>query len=112
MTDARSAWKGLGEQLTTLGGKLGAHYQDQHAADGEQAAPKDGDAIARAGDAVHTAVGAAGAAAKDEAVKADVKHVGRSFLGALDATFQEVSGEIRKAVDRSSSRPGDDKKPQ
>jgi hypothetical protein len=102
MTDARSAWNETSEQLTALGAKLGAHYEKQHGKDGEQARAQTEDAIKRLGEAVQDAFEAVGAAARDEAVRQDVKQVGRSLVGALDVTFREVSHEIRKVLDRSS----------
>jgi hypothetical protein len=103
MTDARSAWNETGEQLTALGAKLGAHYQAQHGTDGEKARAQTEEAIKRLGEAVQDAFDAVGTAARDEAVRQDVKQVGRSLIGALDVTFREVSNEIRKVLDRSST---------
>jgi hypothetical protein len=103
MTDAKSAWNDTGEQLTALGSKLGAHFEKQRAADGEQARAETKEAIKRLGGAVQDAFDAVGAAAKDEAVRQDVKQVGRSLISALDVTFREVSDEVKKAFDRSST---------
>ena len=47
---------------------------------------------------------AMGAAAKDQAVKDDVRHVGQSLTVALGATFSEISEELRKRA----RRPGDE----
>jgi hypothetical protein len=101
MTDAKSAWKGLGAQLTNLGGKLGAHYEDQHKAADDQPKPQNEEPLKRLGKVAQDAVGAAGAAAKDDSVKQDVKQVGRSLLGALDVTVRQVSDEVRKTVDKN-----------
>jgi hypothetical protein len=102
MTDARSAWSETGEQLTALGSKLGAHFENQRGPDGESAREQTQEAIKRLGDAVKDAFDAVGAAARDEAVQQDVKQVGRSLVGALDVTFRQVSEEVRKAFDRSA----------
>jgi hypothetical protein len=102
MTDAKSAWIDTGEQLTALGTKLGAHYEKQHAKDGEQPPTQPDDTIKRLGEAVQDAFEAVGAAARDEAVRQDVKQVGRSLIGALDVTIREVSHEVRKVFDRAS----------
>ena len=107
MTDARSAWSETGEQLTALGSKLGAHFENQRGPDGESAREQTQEAIKRLGDAVKDAFDAVGAAARDEAVKQDVKQVGRSLVGALDVTFRQVSEEVRKAFDRSDSTSAD-----
>ena len=103
MTDARSAWSETGEQLTALGSKLGAHFENQRGPDGESAREQTQEAIKRLGDAVKDAFDAVGAAARDEAVKQDVKQVGRSLVGALDVTFRQVSDEVRKAFDRPAT---------
>ena len=101
MTDAKAAWNDTGEQLTALGSKLGAHYENQRGADRQSAREQTQEAIKKLGDAVKDAFEAVGAAARDEAVKQDVKQVGRSLVGALDVTFRQVSEEVRKAFDRS-----------
>lgn len=103
MTDAKTAWNTTGEQLTALGSKLGAHFERQRGTDGEQARAQTDEAIKRLGNAIQDAFDAVGAAAKDEAVRQDVKHVGRSLVEALDVTFREVSDEVRKAFDRSAT---------
>jgi hypothetical protein len=100
MTEARSAWTETGEQLTALSAKLKAHYEEHRGPDGEQARAQTEEAIKRLGTAVQEAVGTA---ARDEAVRQDVKQVGRSLVGALDLTFKEVSTELRKAFDRSTT---------
>lgn len=101
MTDARSAWNTTGEQLTQLGQKLGAHYESQRDPEGQQARAQTEEAIKRLGGAIQDAFEAVGAAAKDDAVRQDVKQVGRSLVGALDVTFREVSEEVRKAFDKT-----------
>jgi len=109
MTDAKSAWHETSEQLTALGSRLGAHYEKQRAADGEQGRAQTDEAIKRLGNAIQDAFDAVGAAAKDDAVRQDVKQVGRSLITALDVTFREVSDEVRKVFDRSSTEsPGNE----
>jgi hypothetical protein len=103
MTEARSAWNETGEQLTALSAKLKAHYEEHRGPDGEQARAQTEEAIKRLGTAVQDAFEAVGTAARDETVRQDVKQVGRSLVGALDLTFKEVSTELRKAFDRSTT---------
>jgi hypothetical protein len=98
MTDAKSAWSTTGEQVSALGSKLGGHFEKKQAEEKERAGEQGGDdALKRIGGVVQGAVGAVGAAAKDEGVREDLKKVGRSLFGALDATFREASTEVRKA---------------
>jgi len=116
MTDARSAWSETGEHLSALGSRLGAHFEQQREPDdlaglgdeGEKPRSPAGDTIKKVGDAAQAAFEAAGAAARDQSVRDDAKQVGRSLLGALDATFREVSAEVRKVVDRNTK---DDESP-
>jgi hypothetical protein len=103
MTDPKAAWSETGEQLTALAAKLGAHYEQKHGMDKDKAREETQAALKRLGVAVQDAFEAVGAAARDEAVRHDVKSVGTSLLGALDATFRQVSGEIRKRTSGSSS---------
>jgi hypothetical protein len=107
MTDAqdvRTAWRQTGDQLSGLGLKLKLHYEEQRGTDaaGEQVRAQDElkDAVRKLGAAVQDAVDAMGAAAKDQAVKEDVRSVGRSLKDALGVTFAEISDELGKAFDR------------
>ena len=58
------------------------------------------DAFHRLADAIDDAFGAVGKAAKDPAVKDDVKAVGQALIDALGTTFSQVGGEVRKVVHR------------
>ena len=104
MADVRTAWKQAGEQLSGLGLKLKLHYEEQRGsdADGEQVRAQDEvkEAVRKLGMAVQDAVDALGAAARDQAVKDDVREVGRSLKDALGVTFTEISDELGKAFDR------------
>ena len=104
MADVRTAWKQAGEQLSGLGLKLRLHYDEQRGtdADGEQVRAQDEvkEAVRKRGMAVQDAVDALGAAARDQAVKDDVREVGRSLKDALGVTFTEISDELGRAFDR------------
>jgi len=106
MADVRTAWTQAGDQLSGLGHKLKVHYEAQRGTDetGEQTRAQDDvkDAVRKLGVAVQDAVDAMGAAARDQAVKDDVKDIGRSLRGALGVTFSEISDELGKAF----SKPG------
>jgi len=110
MADSRSAWNDAGERLSGLGLKLKLHYEQQRGEEGEQARSEVEGAVKRLADAVQDAFEAMGVAAKDQAVREDVKQVGQSLTDALNATFAEVSEEVRKAFSRptgpSSSASG------
>jgi len=102
MADSRSAWNDAVERLSGLGLKLKLHYEQQRGEEGEQARSDVEGAVKRLGEAVQDVFEAMGAAAKDTAVRADVKEVGQSLTDALNATFAEVSEEMRKAFSRST----------
>jgi len=97
MTDTRASWNDVGAQLNELGLKLQLHLE-QAAAEGREDEAKIKDALRAIGDAVEQAFGALGAAAKDDAVREDVKEVGGAVRDALDATFAELGERFRSVV--------------
>jgi hypothetical protein len=105
MTDVRSAWKDAGDRFATLGASLKAHYEEQRGEDGESTKKELGEAAKQFTGAIQDAVDALVAAAKDPAVKDDVRKVGASLTGALSATFAEVSDDVRRLADKSTTEP-------
>lgn len=110
----RRAWEDAGEALSGLGLKLKLHYEQQRdevvdppgiefdAAEKESVET----AAAKFGAALQDVFDALGEASKDDAVKVDVKNVGRTLSDALSVTFAEVSDDVRKAFDsRKDSGP-------
>jgi hypothetical protein len=98
MTDTRTSWAELTQQLNELGLKLQLHFE-QAAADGEHEDEDEvKDALRAVGAAVEQAFTALGAAARDDAVRQDVKDVGRSVVETLDATFAELGDRFRSVV--------------
>jgi hypothetical protein len=104
MTDVKSAWKDAGERFAALGASLKAHYGEQRGSDEESTKQEMGEATKRFTGAIQDAVDALGAAAKDPAVKEDVRKVGTSLVSALSATFAEVSDDLRRIAERDTSR--------
>jgi len=100
MTDVRAAWNEAGERLQGLGASLKHHYEQQRGEDAGQTKEQVGDAFKKVGDALQSAFEALGAAAKDPAVKEDVKQTGKSVAAALTVTFSELSDDVRKAFDK------------
>jgi len=100
MADTKAAWDDAGRKLSGLGGKLKQHYEQQRGAESEQAKAEVEDAVKRLADVLEDAFDAIGAAAKDPAVKDDVKQVGRSLTDALGASFADLSEEVRAAFQR------------
>ncbi|MGI8693760.1 MAG: hypothetical protein ACR2JK_12820 [Geodermatophilaceae bacterium] len=100
MDNMRLTWNEAADKLGGLGLKLKLHYEEQQGADRDASRAEVQSAVQRLGDAVQVAFEAMGAAAKDDAVKEDVKQVGQALTDALRATFNEVSGEVRGALKR------------
>jgi len=100
MDNVRSTWNETADKLGGLGLKLKLHYEEQQGADRETVRAEVQSAVQRLGDAVQAAFEALGAAAKDDAVKDDVKQVGQALTDALRATFNQASGEIREVLKR------------
>lgn len=97
MTDAKSAWRDTSERFSSLGTKLKLHYEQQRGADADQSKAEVRDALHKLTGALEDAFEAIGTAARDDAVKSDVKQVGQSLVSALGATFSEVSAEVQRA---------------
>jgi hypothetical protein len=106
MTDVKSAWNDAGERLGGLGRRLKGHYEVKRGDDPEQVGAELKEAVKKLSVAVQDAFEAVGAAAKDQAVKDDVRQVGQSLTVALGATFTEISEDLRKALKRSSAEQG------
>jgi chromosome segregation ATPase len=103
MTDAKSAWHEASERLGSLGTRLKTHYEQQRGQDVDQAKAEVREALHRLTGALDDAFDAIGTAARDDAVKSDVKQVGQSLVAALGATFSEVSAEVQRTF---ASRTG------
>ena len=99
MTDARASWNEVGDQLNQLGLKLPLHFE-QAAAEGREDEAKVKEALEAVGDAVEQAFDTLGAVTRDEAVRDDVKDVGRSVVDALDVTLSELGERFRSVVKR------------
>ena len=97
--EIKTAWSEAGERLSGLGARLKQHYSDHQGAEQEQSGAEVKEAVKRLGDAVQDAFETFGTAAKDEAVKQDVKEVGQSVASALGATFSVIGDEVRRAFD-------------
>ena len=97
MTEPRQAWEQVGENLSGLGVKLKEHLNQELSDDDEE---KVASALKRLGDAIEETVDAIGNAAKDPAVKDDVKTLGKSFFEALSVTVELAGEKVRDAVEK------------
>lgn len=95
MTGVQSTWGELADRLEALALKLKLHLEQTH--DGEVP-----EALGRLRKSVEDAFDAAGNAVKDEAVRADVREVGRLLGDAVSTTLTKVSDDVRDAMARKS----------
>ena len=117
MAELSDGWKQLAGRAEALGLKLKLHLE-QEAADGNDGT--DADESSESGSTkgllddmakkLQDAFDSIGAAAKDPAVREDVKDLGNLFKDAVTETFSSVSSEVgetmKRATDRSSSDDG------
>ena len=107
MSDTRSKWGEAAGRLGQLGGKVKRHYDQQHRHEDEESTPaaaatgnRVNDTAAKLAATAKDVVGALGAAAKDPQVKGDVRDVGRSLAGAVEATSTQISDQAQRAWHR------------
>ena len=104
-TEVRTAWSKVGDELSGLGLKLKYHIQE------ESADEEDGDevkaALKRLADAIEDTADAAGNAAKDPAVREDVKNAGQSLMTPLATTVNEAVKACRSSSTATSKKPDD-----
>jgi len=100
--ETKQAWNEVASEFSGLGLKLKLHLEaaraDRDAQDdvGHRVVP----ALDRLARAIDDAFDAVGEAAKDEAVREDVRKVGRTLSDALGATFSEVGDDLNRFMER------------
>lgn len=131
MSDAKESWDNVSAKASSLGLKLKLHLAQARGAEEGPAGATDAgpateaaegaaateaeskeardvkDAFRRLADAIDDAFGAVGNAAKDPAVKEDVKAMGQALVEALGTTFSQVGDEVRKVVHRKGDKAGE-----
>jgi hypothetical protein len=93
MTNVEGTWREVGQRLEALGLKLKLHFAQARDDEGAEA-------VERLRSDIESAFEAAGNAVKDDAVRGDVREVGRLFADAVGATLEKLGGEIRDGVSR------------
>jgi hypothetical protein len=89
-------WDKMAEQVSSLGRKLKETYQRSIADEGpDQAEIKA--ALRTLGNAWEKVAQAVGAAARDEAVRANMKSAATGFFEAVGAAFSELGSELRRS---------------
>jgi len=95
MNDARAKWEQVGDQMSELGLKLKLHFEQAGGAERSEEEDRVREALHTLGDTVEQAFNALSTAARDDAVRTDVKDVGRSVVDALEASFAELGERMR-----------------
>jgi hypothetical protein len=95
MTDQQTSWSELAERLQALALKLKLHFEQAR----DDEVPE---ALGRLRQGVEDAFEAAGNAVEDEAVRADVRDVGRLLADAVATTLTKVADDLREAAGRKS----------
>ena len=113
MDEVRDSWKQVASKVEALGLKLKLHL-DQEADDSVEV-PEEGEmqsAFDKFSSQVNDAFDAFGNAARDDAVKADVREIGDLLKEALTDTWRAVGAEIsarsKPADGRGDDTGGDD----
>jgi hypothetical protein len=96
MTQPQSQWSELSDKLEALALKLKLHLEQNQ--DSEEVT----EALGRLRQSMQDAFDAAGTAVRDEAVRSDVRDVGRLLTDAVSTTLARVSEDIRDAFARKS----------
>ena len=92
MTTPESHWKAVGERVEALGQKLKEHLAQTDTTDLSQA-------LDHLGRSVREVFDAAGNAVRDDAVRGDVREVGRLLGDAVAATFNRARGDVKDVID-------------
>jgi len=95
MASARGKWDEVSERLDALALKLKMHLEQTR----DDAVP---DALIQLRQSVEDAFEAAGNAVDDDAVRTDVREVGRLLADAVSTTLTEVSDDLRDRLKRPS----------
>lgn len=94
MSDQAAPWKEIASRAEALALKLKLHMEQV----GDE--PEGDAALDRFRTAVDEAFTAAGNAVRDQAVRADVREMGRLMIEAITAAVNRAGGETRDQLDR------------
>jgi hypothetical protein len=94
MTSTQDAWGEVAERLEALTLKLKLHLEQSQ----DEDVP---DVLGRLRQGVEDVFEAAGSAVKDEAVRGDVRELGRLLADAVGTTLAKAGDEVREALRRN-----------
>jgi hypothetical protein len=101
MSDAKQSWDEVGNKFSGLGRKLKQHLDEEREGESAQEAGRDVKAaLERMVDSLDDAFDALGKAAKDPEVRNDVSDAGRSLVGAIGTSLEQLGDEVRRTVER------------
>lgn len=111
MSDAKQSWEEVASKFSGLSQKLKQHLDDERAAQGAESsdeAKRDVKAaLGKLADSLDDAFDALGRAAKDPAVRQDVSDTGRTLVGAIGTSLDQLGDEVRRVVERRKQRADD-----
>jgi len=102
MSDMKKSWEEAGSKLSALGLKLKYHFDEEHSEEVAETEEMRG-AVEKLRAAFDSAFEAMGDAAKDPAVKDDVRESARLLRDALADTFSEAGDVLRGAFTQLDS---------
>jgi hypothetical protein len=91
MNESNQTWSEIADRLEALGLKLKLHREQTGSTDAPEA-------LSWLGHSVRQAFEAAGNAFKDEAVRGDVREIGRLVADAVTTTVDKMGDDVREAV--------------
>ena len=94
--EVKQSWINVGDELSALGLKLKYHFQEEMS---ESQADEAKNAMKKMADALEDSVDSVAAAAKDAAVRDDLRSAAQAFIDAVAATATEVGEELRPGND-------------
>lgn len=103
MSDAKQAWDEVSTKFSGLGQRLKQHLEQERRDEAERGEQTNRDiraALERMTEALDDAFDALGNAAKDPAVRRDVSDAGRSLVGALGTSMEQLGDEMRRYMER------------
>lgn len=114
MSDARQSWDEVASRFSGLGQKLKQHLDEERQAggvEGSEEAKRDVKAaLSKLAESLDDAFDALGKAAKDPTVRQDASEAGRTLVGAIGTSLEQLGDEVRRVMERrkqGSSDPGD-----
>jgi hypothetical protein len=94
--EVKEAWITVGDELSALGLKLKYHFEEEMS---ESQADEAKNAMKKMADALEDSVESVANAAKDSAVRDDLRGAAQAFIDAVAATATEVGEELRPNKD-------------